>query len=155
MNKKPKIIQNPVEMVDISQKPAVSRTAEAVGELWLRPETVKAIRGGQIKKGDPFAVAEIAGILAAKRTPETIPLCHHIPLSQVNIKFEVAKDHITSRCSVLANYKTGVEMEALVGVTTSLLTIWDMVKYLEKDKEGQYPYTRISNVRVTEKKKGK
>lgn len=155
MNKKPRNIQSPVEMVDISQKPVVSRMAEAVGDLRLRPETLKAIEHEQIKKGDPFAVAEIAGILAAKKTPDTIPLCHHVPLSHVSIKFEVAKDHITSRCSVLASYKTGVEMEALIGVTTSLLTIWDMVKYLEKNGKGQYPYTRISNVRVTEKKKGK
>lgn len=142
---------DPVEMVDISQKPIVLRVAEAVGEISLQPQTVTDIRRGQIKKGSVLAAAEIAGILAAKRTAEIIPLCHHIPLSQVNLRFEVAEDYITSKCTVSTYYKTGVEMEALVGVTTALLTIWDMVKYLEKDEGGQYPHTQIRNIHVTKK----
>jgi len=146
-------LHNPVEMVDIAQKPVVPRLAEAVGEIRLQPETVEAIRLGRTKKGDVLAVAEVAGILAAKKTAEIIPLCHPIPLSQVNIHFKFAEDGITSRCVVSANYKTGVEMEALVGVATSLLTIWDMVKYLEKDEGGQYPHTRIRNIRVAKKQK--
>jgi len=142
---------DPVEMVDISPKPVVRRVAEAVGEIRLQPETVVAIKRGEITKGSVLAAAEIAGIVAAKRTAELIPLCHHIPLSQVNLRFEVAEAAITSTCSVTTDYKTGVEMEALVGVTTALLTIWDMVKYLEKDAEGAYPHTRIGNIRVTKK----
>ena len=141
----------PVEMVDVSQKPVVARRAEAMGVIRLQLQTVDAIRRGQVTKGNVLAVAEIAGILSAKRTPEIIPLCHQIPLSQITLSFEVAKDSITARCSVSANYKTGVEMEALVGVVTSLLTIWDMVKYLEKDARGQYPHTRIQNIQVTKK----
>ena len=142
---------DPVEMVDISQKPVVRRVAEAVGEIRLRPQTVAAIRSRQITKGSVLAAAEIAGVLAAKRTAELIPLCHHIPLSQVSLRFEVAADSVTSKCTVTTYYKTGVEVEALVGVTTSLLTIWDMVKYLEKDEGGQYPHTRIRSIRVTKK----
>ena len=98
-----------------------------------------------------LAAAEIAGVLAAKRTADLIPLCHPIPLSHVSLRFEVADEAVTSQCTVTTHYKTGVEVEALVGVTTSLLTIWDMVKYLEKDKGGQYPFTQIRNIRVTKK----
>jgi cyclic pyranopterin phosphate synthase len=141
----------PVEMVDVSQKLVIARRAEAMGVIRLQPQTIDVIRLGQVTKGNVLATAEIAGILSAKRTPEIIPLCHQIPLSQITLSFEMAKDNITARCNVSANYKTGVEMEALVGVTTSLLTIWDMVKYLEKDAGGQYPHTRIQNVQVTEK----
>jgi cyclic pyranopterin phosphate synthase len=141
----------PVDMVDVSQKPEVARRAEAMGVLQLQPQTINDIKNGRVTKGNVLAAAEIAGILSAKRTPEIIPLCHQIPLTQITLSFEVGKDCITARCNVSANYKTGVEMEALVGVATSLLTIWDMVKYLEKDAEGQYPHTRIQNIQVTEK----
>ncbi len=105
------------------------------------------------KKGDPFPVAEVAGILAAKRVSELIPLCHPIPLTKVDVSFRIGEDHVEARCRVVADYKTGVEMEALTGVTVALLTLWDMVKYLEKDEEGQYPTTRITEVRVVEKRK--
>ena len=145
--------RNPVKMVDVSQKPVGARMAEAMGEIRLKPETVEAIRHGHVEKGDVLAVAEVAGILAAKRTADIIPLCHTIPLTQINIHLDVAKEGVTARCIVSAGYKTGVEMEALVGVTTCLLTIWDMVKYLEKDEEGQYPRTRIRNIQVTKKQK--
>jgi cyclic pyranopterin phosphate synthase len=141
----------PVEMVDVSQKPIIPRRAEARGVIRLHPPTVNAIRQGHITKGNVLAAAEIAGILAAKRTSEILPLCHQIPLSQVTLSFEMAENRITARCSVVATYTTGVEMEALVGVATALLTIWDMVKYLEKDAEGQYPDTRIEVIQVTEK----
>ena len=141
----------PVEMVDVSQKPVIARRAEAMGVIRLQSQTIDAIMRGKVTKGNVLAAAEIAGILSAKRTPEIIPLCHQIPLSQITLSFEVAKESITARCSVSANYKTGLEMEALVGAATSLLTIWDMVKYLEKDAGGQYPHTRIQNIQVTEK----
>lgn len=141
----------PVEMVDVSAKPVIPRRAEARGVIRLQPSTVDAIREGRIPKGDVLATAEIAGILAAKRTWETLPLCHQIPLAQVTLAFTVGKDRVTAHCRVVATYTTGVEMEALVGVATALLTIWDMAKALEKDAEGQYPHTRIEALHVTEK----
>ncbi|KYH36164.1 MAG: molybdenum cofactor biosynthesis protein MoaC [Candidatus Bathyarchaeota archaeon B23] len=145
---------DPVKMVDISPKAVVHREAEAVGRIILRPETLKAVREGAVKKGDPLTVAEVASIQAVKRTAELIPLCHPIPVTSIQLHFTVGEDHIEVRCRVVADYKTGVEMEALTGVAVALLTIWDMVKYLEKDERGQYPHTRIAEIKVVEKLKG-
>ena len=141
-------------MVDISEKEIVPRKAEATGRIILKKETVAAIRSGKVKKGDPLAVAEIACIQAVKKTPELIPMCHNIPLGNVDAHFIVNDDSVEVRCSVTATYRTGVEMEALTGVSVGLLTIWDMVKYLEKDDQGQYASTKITDVVVTEKRKG-
>ena len=141
-------------MVDISDKAITHRAAEAVGKIRLRKETMKAIREGRIEKGDPLTVAEVACVLAAKKTPEIIPLCHQLPLTSVNAEFTLGDDHVEARCRVEADYRTGVEMEALTGVSAALLTIWDMVKYLEKDERGQYPATSITDIRVVEKRKG-
>lgn len=146
--------KSPVKMVDVSGKEVVHREAEAVGKIQLKKGTVDAIKAGKVKKGDPLSVAEVASILAVKRTPETIPLCHPIPITSVTMEFQLGVDCIEARCRVTADYKTGVEMEALAGVTAALLTIWDMVKYLEKDKDGQYPSTAIAGIRVVEKRKG-
>lgn len=143
-----------VKMVDVSGKEVVHREAEAVGKIVLKRETLEAIKAGKVKKGDPLSVAEVASILAVKRTPETIPLCHPIPITSVTTEFRLDDDQVEARCRVTADYKTGVEIEALVGVTAALLTIWDMVKYLEKDDGGQYPSTAITGVRVVEKRKG-
>ncbi|CAB49292.1 cyclic pyranopterin monophosphate synthase MoaC [Pyrococcus abyssi] len=140
-----------VKMVEIGHKDVVFRKAIAKGRIRLRPETIKLIREGKIEKGNVLATAQIAGILAVKKTPELIPLCHPIPLTGVDITFEFGEDYIEATCEVRAYYKTGVEMEALTGVTVALLTIWDMVKAVEKDEHGQYPYTRIEDVRVVEK----
>jgi cyclic pyranopterin phosphate synthase len=145
---------DPFGMVDISEKEIVPRRAEATGRIILKRETVAAIRSGKVKKGDPLAVAEIACIQAVKKTPELIPMCHNIPLGNVDAHFIMNDDSVDVRCSVTATYKTGVEMEALTGVSVGLLTIWDMVKYLEKDEKGQYPSTKITDVIVTEKRKG-
>jgi len=145
--------ENIVKMADVSGKKIVHRFAEARGEVLLRPETIAEIQRGTTKKGNVIAVSEIAGIMAAKRTSEIIPLCHQVPLSSVQISFEFDDDRIHSCCKVEATYVTGVEMEALVGVTTALLSVWDMVKYLEKDENGQYPTARMENIRVTIKKK--
>ncbi|MHA2380498.1 MAG: cyclic pyranopterin monophosphate synthase MoaC, partial [Candidatus Thorarchaeota archaeon] len=141
--------KEPVRMVDISDKPDSVRTAEAVGEIVLQPTTVEAVRLGTTKKGDVLSVSETAGILAAKKTDELIPLCHQIPLSSVGIRFEFKPDRILAVCRATATYATGVEMESLIGVTTALLSIWDMVKYLEKDSEGQYPTARLEGIRVS------
>jgi cyclic pyranopterin phosphate synthase len=140
-------------MVNISEKPVVRRVAEAEGKIWLQSKTVEKIRNGHVKKGDVFMAANVAGVLAAKRAWESIPLCHFIPLSLVDMSFSFGDGFVNARCRVAGDYKTGVEMEALVGVTTGLLTIWDMVKYLEKDESGQYPYTKIGEIRVLKKKK--
>lgn len=145
--------KEPVRMVDISDKPASVRVAEAVGEIVLQSTTVEAVRLGTTKKGDVLSVSETAGIMAAKKTDELIPLCHQIPLSSVGVAFKFKPDRILAVCRVTATYATGVEMESLIGVTTALLSIWDMVKYLEKDSEGQYPTARLEGIRVTLKQK--
>jgi cyclic pyranopterin phosphate synthase len=142
-------------MIDIAKKESVLRTAEAAGTITLRRETIEAIRAGKVKKGDPLAVAEIACIQAVKGTPDLIPMCHQVLISSVNAEFTLGQDHVEARCRVSATYKTGVEMEALTGVSIALLTIWDMVKYMEKNEAGQYPATRITDIRVIEKRKGK
>lgn len=145
--------EDSVKMVDVSEKKSVQRYAEAVGDIILQPETISKIRSGTTKKGNVLAVSETAGILAAKKTSEIIPLCHQIPLTSVKIGFEFSENRIHATCGVSAKYVTGVEMEALVGVTTTLLSIWDMVKYLEKDSKGQYPNASLENIRVTMKRK--
>lgn len=144
---------NSFKMVDISNKNNVPRIAKAVGRIKLRPDTIKALREGKIQKGDPLAVAEIASIQAVKKTPELIPMCHQIPLTNVELSFNIGEDWLEAECQVSANYKTGVEMEALIGVSVALINVWDMVKYLEKDVDGQYPWTKITDIRVLEKRK--
>lgn len=143
-----------MSMVDISKKPEIYREATATGTIRLKPETVKLIREGKITKGDPLHTAKIAGILAAKRTSELIPLCHPLPITNVDVKIEIIDN---TRVEVISTVKTkaqtGVEMEALTATATSLLTIWDMVKQYEKDAEGQYSTTAIENIRVVKKVK--
>lgn len=155
MVKKQGVSRQPLKMVDVSNKPVVKRTAEAEGKIWLQPETIEKMRRRFIEKGDVFAAANVAGMLAAKKTPELIPLCHLIPLSKVDISFNVHEKIVIAKCIVVGECKTGVEMEALVGVSTALLTIWDMVKSLEKDEEGQYPHTKITDIKVLKKIKEK
>ena len=145
---------DPHHMVDISDKEVVHREAEAVGKIWLNKETIETIMEGGVNKGDPLSAAEIACIQAVKKTPELLPFCHPIPVTSVNAEFKLGEDYVEARCRVAADYKTGVEMEALTGVTAALLNIWDMVKYLEKDEVGQYPSTQITDIKVVEKKKG-
>jgi cyclic pyranopterin phosphate synthase len=140
-------------MVDIGQKPKVLRVARARGEILLKKETIEEIKRGTIKKGDPIRSAEIAGILAAKQIYSIIPYCHQIPLDSVDFEFQVEPDRVIALCTVRAHWNTGVEMEALLAVSVALNTIWDMVKYLEKDAQGQYPHTRIREIVVLEKKK--
>ena len=139
------------EMVDISSKSVIERIAIARGIIKLRKETIEKIRKGEIEKGDVITVAKIAGILAAKKTPEIIPLCHPIPLTNVKIDVNVLNDHVEVIATVKTVAKTGVEMEALTAAAISLLTIWDMVKKYEKDEKGQYPLTSIKEIRVVEK----
>ncbi len=140
-------------MVDVSEKRDVVRVARAEGRIYLRRETIEAIAENRVAKGNVLNTATVAGILAVKKTSELIPMCHPLQISSVSIDFDLFEDSIKAVCEVKYVGKTGVEMEALVGVTTALLTVWDMVKSLEKDGEGQYPVTRISDVRVVEKVK--
>lgn len=140
-------------MVDVTDKPVVGRQAEAAGRIVLSGTTLERIRRGEIKKGDPLVVSEVAAMNAAKQTHLLIPHCHQIALDTVTVSFRMSGDAIEARCLVRARARTGVEMEALVGVTAALNTIWDMVKYLEKDAAGQYPHTRITDIRVVRKEK--
>jgi len=142
------------KMVDITRKPDVARRATATGEILLRPATIRAIRAGRIEKGDPVRTAEVAALQAMKRVWEALPHAHPIPITAASADFVVRRDRVVATCSVSATYKTGVEMEALYGVAVALLTVWDMVKSLEKDDAGQYPRTRIAGVRVVSKEKG-
>lgn len=141
-------------MVDVTEKPVVRRQAEAEGKIRLAPGTLRKIAQGEIKKGDPMLVAEVAAMNAAKQTHLLIPHCHQIPLDTVRVTFEPTDTGVTARCLVRAQARTGVEMEALIGVSMALNTIWDMVKYLEKDDRGQYPETSMTDIRVIRKEKG-
>jgi cyclic pyranopterin phosphate synthase len=140
-------------MVDVTEKPVVRRKAEAAGKILLSQKAIGEIKAGRIKKGDPLQVAEVAAMNAAKQTHLLIPHCHQIPLDTVGVDFQVSGESIEARCFVSAQARTGVEMEALVGVSMALNTLWDMVKYLEKDGQGQYPATRIIDIRVLKKEK--
>ena len=146
--------EDPIRMVDVSGKEVVYRTATASGKIKLKKTTIKAIKEAGIKKGDPLTVGEVAAILAVKKTPELIPLCHNIPIGKVDVEYRLTDDAVEAFCSVVTNAQTGVEMEALTGVTVALLNIWDMTKYLEKDEDGQYPDTAIIDIHVVEKRKG-
>jgi cyclic pyranopterin phosphate synthase len=140
-------------MVDIGSKPVVNRSATATGRIVLREETVKKIRSGEIEKGDPISTARIAAFLAAKATSTIIPLCHPISLTSIQIHEQLGNTEISITVTVKATAKTGVEMEALTAVSAALLTVWDMTKQYEKDKNGQYPATSIEEIRVTNKTK--
>jgi cyclic pyranopterin phosphate synthase len=148
-------IQNErAQMVDISAKDDVIREAVAVGKIFLKPETLAAIRDGTVIKGNVLATARVAATLSVKNTPTLIPMCHSIPISAVVVEFEEGDGFIEVMVRVKSTGKTGVEMEALVGVSIALLTVWDMVKSAEKDAAGQYPVTCIQDIRVIEKRKG-
>lgn len=142
-------------MIDISSKGEELRYAKAAGRIFLLPATIRLIMEHRVEKGDVLEVARVSAMLAAKRTPEIIPHCHPIELTNVNVGFEVEEDHIDAWVEVKSFSRTGAEMEALCGVCAALLTIWDMVKGLEKDGSGNYPHTRITDVRVIEKRKVK
>lgn len=140
-------------MVDISEKEDVERVAVASGSIKLKNSTVEKIKSGDIKKGDVLGCAETAAILAVKKTPDMIPLCHPISIEAVKVEFSIAEGDIKAAVSVKSIGKTGVEMDALHGVSVALLTIWDMVKSVEKDETGNYPHTWIEEIRVDKKEK--
>ena len=146
-----KIKRTTPAMVDITAKPEVYREATAQGQIKLNPNTIKLIKAGKIEKGDPLSTAKIAGTLAAKNTSYLIPLCHPIPVTNVEISTKTFNDMVEVKALVKTTAKTGVEMEALVASTVALLTIWDMTKQYEKDEQGQYPSTSIEHIKVVKK----
>lgn len=120
-------------MVDVSEKPVVRRVAVAEGLIKLQTETIAAISDGEVPKGDVLAVARVAGIQAAKKTSDLIPLCHQLPLSKVAVDFEPEELGFKIRATVRTDAKTGVEMEALTAVSTAALTIYDMCKAIDAE----------------------
>ena len=142
-----------VHMVEVGAKPDQKRRAVASGQIFLDETTIKMIQSEEIKKGNVLTTAQIAGIQAVKNTSSIIPLCHPLNLTGIEIDFDVESRVITCTCAVNTLGKTGVEMEAITGVSVALLTIWDMVKAVEKDEDGQYPDTKISDIKVLKKEK--
>jgi len=142
-----------VHMVEVGSKPDQKRRAIASGKIFLDEKTIEMIKNEEIKKGNVLTTAQIAGIQAIKNTSSIIPLCHPLNLTGIEIDFEVKSGEIICTCSVNTLGKTGVEMEAITGVSVGLLTIWDMVKAVEKDGDGQYPHTRIADIKVLKKEK--
>ncbi|HEY9246856.1 MAG TPA: cyclic pyranopterin monophosphate synthase MoaC [Candidatus Methanoperedens sp.] len=138
-------------MVDITDKPDVERRAVASGEIILKPETISAIENMQIAKGEVLGTARIAAIMAVKETSGVIPMCHQVPVTGIDVRFEKSDRAIRAIVEVRSSGKTGVEMEALHGVSVALLTIWDMVKSAEKDDTGNYPFTEIKDIKVLQK----
>ena len=142
-------------IVNIGQKPVVERRATARGRVVLHPETKTAISEGLIKKGDVLEASTIAAIQAVKDTPRIVPHCHPIPLEGTEVNWTWDGSSLWCTVTVSAHYETGIEMEALTGVAAGLLCVFDMVKSLEKDVDGQYPVARITDLEVVEKFKGK
>ncbi len=142
-----------LRQVDISKKPVQRREAVATGRIKLNPRTIQLIKDGMIEKGDPLQLARVGGILAAKHTPEIMPLCHQLRLEAVEVNLEIGDGYVEAVSHVVASERTGVEMEALTAVMGALLNIWDAVKQYEKDSSGQYPSTEIYGVKVISKVK--
>ena len=142
--------QGRARMVDVTGKPVTFRRAAAAGEVHVSPETLAAIREGKLRKGDVLAVAQVAGIQAAKHCWELIPMCHPVPLTGVDIRFALAEDpcRVEILAEVCCTGQTGVEMEALTAVSAAALTIYDMCKALQKDM-------RIEHVRLLAKSGGR
>ena len=135
-------------MVDVTDKDVTSRTAVAEGTIYMNSETVKKVVDGTVKKGDVLNVAQVAGIMAAKKTSDVIPMCHPLMLTAVDISFDVKETEIVIRSTVKCKGETGVEMEALTAVSVAALTIYDMCKALQKDMT-------IGEIKLLEKTGGK
>ena len=133
-------------MVDVGEKAVIRRTAKAGGHVLMTPETIELLQDRALPKGDALNTARIAGVMAAKRTPDLIPLCHGITLTSVDVDFEVAEDRIEITAIARASDRTGVEMEALTAVSVAALTIYDMCKAVDKNMV-------IGEVRLIEKTK--
>ena len=137
-------------MVDVSEKDITKRTASAQGKITVSREVMDAVLGKQLKKGDVFTVAQVAGIMGAKHTSDLIPMCHPLSLTNAKVTFDIDEEacEITVHCTAVTDGRTGVEMEALTGVSAALLTIYDMCKAIDK-------HMIISGIHLTEKTGGK
>jgi len=135
-------------MIDVGDKPVTKRRAVARGVIRLGAKTLGMIRDGKMPKGDVLAAARVAGIMAAKRTPDLVPLCHPIPLNRVEVGLEFLDDGIEIAATVSAEARTGVEMEALTAISVAALTVYDMCKAVEPDAV-------IGDIRLIEKSGGK
>ncbi|WP_336330525.1 cyclic pyranopterin monophosphate synthase MoaC [Haloarcula sp. CGMCC 1.2071] len=139
------------QMVDVGEKAESQRRAVARGQIRLTESTLAAIDADEVEKGDVLTTARIGAIQAVKHTWETVPMCHQIPITNVEVEFTVGDEAVEITVAVETVGKTGCEMEALEGVTTGLNVVWDMVKANEKDEDGEYPATTIEDIRVVEK----
>lgn len=135
-----------VRMVDVGEKPVQRRVATAAGVLHCQPETLRLLKKQSLPKGDVLATARLAGIMAAKRTADWIPLCHPLPLDSLHIEFKVKQKRIEIQATAITHAKTGVEMEALTAVSAAALTLYDMMKAVDKSMS-------IEGIRVLEKTK--
>ena len=140
--------QGRARMVDVSEKAVTYRTAKAAGRVWMNPETLEKVRQGSMAKGDVLAVAQVAGIMAAKRTWELIPMCQPLPLTSINITFAFQDNALDIQAQVKCSGETGVEMEALTAVSAAALTVYDMCKAVQRDMV-------IDQIRLLEKTGGK
>ena len=140
--------QGRARMVDVSEKAATCRTAVAAGRVRMNPETLEKVRAGGMAKGDVLAVAQVAGIMAAKRAWELIPMCHPLPLTSIDISFAFQEDALDIRAQVKCRGETGVEMEALTAVSAAAHTVYDMCKAVQRDMVND-------PIRLLEKKGGK
>jgi len=147
------LTESGVHMVEVGSKPEQIRNATASGKIYLKKETIEKIENSEIKKGNVLTTAQIAGIQGVKNTSQMIPLCHPLHITGIEVNFEIEERYIKSIVSVNSKGQTGVEMEAITGCSLALLTIWDMVKAVEKDENGQYPNTKISDIEVIKKEK--
>jgi len=137
-----------VRMVDVGAKPVTRREAVARGRIRMAPATLRAIRRGEVAKGDPLQAARIAGIMAAKRTADLIPLCHPLPLTHAGVDLRPRKDGLEIEATVRTSARTGVEMEALAAVAVAALTVYDMLKAIDRDMV-------IGEIRLMEKRGGR
>ncbi len=140
-------------IVDIGSKPLVEREAIATGMIDLSSNSIEAISNRSSPKGDVRAASTIAAIQAVKDTSRTLPHCHPIPIEGCSVEWKIEETSLRCTVSVRAHWSTGVEMEALCGVSAGLLCAWDMLKPMEKDKNGQYPHVSIQDIHVVRKKK--
>ncbi len=147
------LTENGVHMVEVGEKSNQIRSATAFGEIKLNKNTINLIKTNNVKKGNVLTTAQIAAITSIKNTSNIIPLCHPLNITGITVDFNVKEDIIETIVKVNSMGKTGVEMEAITGVSVALLTIWDMTKSVEKDDYGQYPDTCITNIKVLKKTK--
>lgn len=140
-------------VVDITEKSVIRRSATATGLLKISQSARTAIINDKVKKGNVIEASTIAAIQAVKETPRIIPHCHPIPLEGCNVDWNLDGEGLRCNVSVVAHYKTGIEMEAITGVCAGLLCALDMIKSFEKDSTGQYPNTEICDVKIIEKVK--